>query len=289
MVCVPAYNEEKTIARVIIGAQKYVDRVLVCDDGSSDLTGTIAERLGAKVIRHERNLGKGDALRSLFLASREIGADSMVTIDGDGQHNPDEIPRLLDALDAEKADIVVGSRFIASADEVPKHRRLGNMVLNVLTVSGITDTQSGFRAYGKMAIQTLIPAEMGMGADSEILMDAVGRKMRIVEVPVSVSYGMGKTSTHNPIFHSLDVMLSAVKLTTVRHPLVFYGIPGLALVVVGVFYAYHALELFAEQQAITNITMTYELIGFALTLFGLLTFFTGIILFTIATLVRKGS
>ena len=286
--CVPAYNEERTIARVVLGAQKHVDKVIVCDDGSSDLTGPIAERLGAKVIRHETNAGKGDALRSLFLASREAGADAMVTIDGDGQLDPDEIPRLLEALEREKADVVIGSRFIESSESVPTHRRLGNRILNSMTASGITDSQSGFRAYGKRAVETLLPAEMGMGADSEILMEAIRSKFRIVEVPVSVKYGGGKTSTHNPIFHTLDVMMSAVKLTSIRHPLLFYGTPGLVLTIAGLYYAYHALVLFAQQQTITNVTMTYELISFALALFGLLTLFTGIMLFTIVTVVRKG-
>lgn len=283
----PAYNEERTIARVVIGAQHQVDRVIVCDDGSSDLTGTIAERLGAKVIRHERNMGKGEALRSLFLASREAGADVMVTIDADGQHDPTEIPELLDALGKEKADVVIGSRFLGEGTSVPTHRRFGNRVLNVITVSGISDTQSGFRAYGKAAIESLVPAEMGMGVDSEILMEAVRKGLRVIEVPVSVEYGVGKTSTHNPVFHSLDVIMSAVKLTSIRHPLIFYGMPGLALVIAGIYYAYHAIALFVQQQSITNLTMTYELVGFALILFGLLTFFTGIILFTLSTLVRK--
>ncbi|MDV3243540.1 MAG: glycosyltransferase family 2 protein [Nitrososphaerales archaeon] len=286
--CIPAYNEERTIAKVVIAAQRQVDQVIVCDDGSSDMTGTIAGRLGARVIRHERNMGKGEALRSLFLASREAVADVMVTIDGDGQHDPDEIPQLLDALGREKADVVIGSRFIENSGGVPTHRRFGNRVLNAFTVPGISDTQSGFRAYNKRAIETLLPAEMGMGVDSEILMDAMARGLRVVEIPASVKYGIGKTSTHNPVFHTLDVMMSAVKLTSIRHPLIFYGLPGLALIVAGLFYAYHAIVLFSTQQAITNITMTYELIGFALTLVGLLAFFTGIMLFTMSTLVRKG-
>lgn len=287
VVCIPAYNEEKTIARVVIGAQKQVDEVILCDDGSSDMTGIIAERLGAKVVRHERNMGKGEALRSLFLASREAHADVMVTIDGDGQHDPGEIPDLLDALGSEKADIAIGSRLMEPSGSVPAHRRLGNRILNAVTVSGISDTQSGFRAYSKRAIDTLLPSEMGMGVDSEILIEAINKGMKVVEVPVSVKYGIGKTSTHNPIFHTLDVLSSAIKLASIRHPLIFYGMPGFVFIVAGVYFAYHALFLFTQQQVITNITMTYELIGFALALFGLLTFFTGIILFTISTVVRR--
>jgi hypothetical protein len=129
---------------------------------------------------------------------------------------------------------------------------------------------------------------MGMGVDSEILIDASRLGLKIVEVPISVRYDLGKTSTHNPVFHTLDVIFSVIKLTSIRHPLIFYGIPGLSLVAAGVYFVYRTLVLFGEQQIITNLTMTYGLLAFAFTLLGLLTLFTGIILFTLSTLIRKG-
>ncbi len=275
------------IAKVIIGAQRHVDRVIVCDDGSDDMTAEIAERLGAQVIRHDRNLGKGEALRSLFVASRKNGADVMVTLDGDGQHDPEDISKLVDVIRDGGAEIVVGARFHKSNETIPGYRRFGNKLLNVVTPATVTDSQSGFRAYGKRAIQTVLPSEMGMGADSEILMEASREGLKIAEVPVSVAYGIGKTSTHNPIYHTLDVIASVIKLVSIRHPLIFYGIPGLVLIFAGLYFAYHALILFVQQQYINNVTMTYELVGFGLTLFGLLTFFTAIILFTLSTVVRR--
>lgn len=287
LACIPAFDEEKTIARVVVLAQKFVDRVLVCDDGSDDMTAAIAEKLGATVIRHERNIGKGEALRTLVLKCRELNADVMVTIDGDGQHDPTEIPRLLKPIESESADVVIGNRFHTKSRGVPLHRRFGNRVLNSVTLEGIHDTQSGFRAYSKKAITSILPAEMGMGADSEILMDAARMGLRITEVPISVKYGIGDTSTHNPFFHTIDVLLSALKLTSIRHPMIFYGLPGAILIAFGMYFAFRALVLFTEQQLITNVIMTYELIGFFLTLFGLLTFFTGVILFTLVTVVRK--
>lgn len=285
--CIPAYNEERTIGRVVLLARKHVDKVLVCDDGSSDLTADIAEGLGAMIIRHSSNLGKGAALRTLFSACRDLGVDMMVTIDGDGQHDPDEIPMLFEALEKSNADIVVGNRFMAGGPPVPSYRKVGNLILNYVTARNVGDTQSGFRAYDKYAVRDLLPAEMGMGADSEILMDALSKGLVVVEVPITVKYGIGKTSTHNPAYHSLDVLFSAAKLTSIRHPLLFYGVPGLVLISLGLFYANRALSLFVTQQQITNVTMTYELIGFAFALFGLLVFFTGIILFTLVTVVRK--
>ena len=285
--CIPAFNEERTIAKVVLGAQKHVNEVVVCDDGSSDMTAEIAEKLGAKVIRHPRNMGKGEALRSLFLASRELDADVMVTLDGDAQHDPDDIVKLVEVIKNGTAEVVIGARFTDDKNVVPAHRRFGNKLLNFVTPSDVTDTQSGFRAYGKRAIMSILPAEMGMGVDSEILMEVAREGLTVAEIAVSVKYGIGKTSTHNPVYHILDVIFSVVKIVSVRHPMLFYGIPGLVLISAGIYFALQALIRFTQEQVISNNTMTYELIGFALTVFGLLTFFTGIILFTVSTVVRK--
>lgn len=284
--CIPAYNEEKAIAKVVIATQQFVNQVIVCDDGSSDMTAAIAEKLGAKVIRHKRNMGKGEALRSLFLAAREADADAMVSIDGDGQHYSSEIPRVVGPILDETADVVVGSRFLGN-DTVPGYRKAGNKFLNVMTAKEVTDTQSGFRAYGRRAMRGILPAEMGMGVDSEILIEALEMGLKVVEVPISVSYGEGKTSTHNPMFHTLDVIFSVVKLTSIRHPLVFYGIPGLAIVLAGVYFAVHTLQLFREQAAITNLTLTYGIVAGGLILLGLLVVFTGLILFSLVTVIRR--
>src|SRR4030042_4807226 len=112
VVGIPAFNEEKTIARVVLEAQRYADAVVVCDDGSSDLTAKIAERLGADVVRHERNLGYGSAIKSLFNRARELGADVLVTLDGDGQHDPGDIPNVVEPIKNGVADIRLGSGFI---------------------------------------------------------------------------------------------------------------------------------------------------------------------------------
>jgi glycosyltransferase involved in cell wall biosynthesis len=281
-------NEEKTIGRIVLLAQKHVDQVVVVDDGSEDMTGEIAERLGAKVIRHSRNMGKGEAFRSLFSACRDMGADIMVTIDGDNQHEPDEIPLLLDPLEKGEADIVIGARFNGKSNEIPAYRRAGNKLLNAVTLDGISDTQSGFRAYNKKAIESIRPAEMGMGVDSEILMEASRRGLRLLEVPITVRYGIGKTSTHNPLYHTMDVMITALKITSIRHPLVFYGLPGLGISLLGLYFVLHAFIIFSQEQTITNVTLIYALMGFSIGIFGMFAFFTGIMLFTLSTVLRKG-
>ncbi len=129
--CIPAFNEERTIGKVIVGTLPYVDRVIVCDDGSGDMTAAIAEKLGANVIRHERNKGKGDAFRSLFSASRDLGADVMITIDGDDQHDPSDIPKLLDPIAKGQADVVIGSRFHPENKGIPSYRKVGNKLLTL--------------------------------------------------------------------------------------------------------------------------------------------------------------
>jgi len=285
VVCISAFNEEKTIAKVVLGARHNSDVVIVCDDGSQDMTGEIAEQLGAILIRHERNMGKGEALRSLFGAAQKANADIMVTIDGDGQHDPKEIPRLADVVAKGNADIVIGSRFLGDS-AIPRHRGFGNKLLNAITTPEVTDTQSGLRAYSRTAIEKILPAEMGMGVDSEILVDAKRAGLKVLEVPASVSYGIGKTSTHNPLFHALDAIFTILKLTSIRHPMLFFGIPGFAILSAGIYFIIKASESF-QAYGITQLTLVNGMIAFALSVFGALTLFTGIILFTVSTLIRK--
>jgi glycosyltransferase involved in cell wall biosynthesis len=284
---IPAFNEEKTIGRVVILTQKHVDRTVVCDDGSTDMTATIAERLGAEVISHETNLGKGGALRSIFENARKKNADILLTLDGDGQHNPEEIPRLIAPIQKGEADVVIGSRFLKDADAVPGYRRVGNKILNAMTASGVSDTQSGFRAYNSRAVNSITPAEMGMGVDSEILMEASKMGLRIVEVPVSVRYGHGKTSKTNPLTHTLDVASAVVKIASIRKPLQVFGLSGIILVVLGLYFLVHTIQVYMTYRTLDIITITDGAIAFSLAMAGLLTLFTGVILFTITSVVRK--
>lgn len=164
VVVLPAFNVQDTIGEVIIRTERYVDEVVVVDDGSRDLTSVLAERLGAKVLRHQENLGKGVALRTGFRYACEAGFDVLVTLDSDGQHNPGEIPILIDPIMRGEADVVNGSRLIFDT-EMPFYRRVGNMLLTALTrrSQGVLDTQSGFRAYSRRAIGAIDIRSSGMG------------------------------------------------------------------------------------------------------------------------------
>jgi glycosyltransferase involved in cell wall biosynthesis len=282
---IPAFNEEATIARVVIGSGKHVDKVIVCDDGSSDMTGEIAERLGAEVIRHERNLGKGAAMRSLFDFAKRLGADVVVTIDADGQHDPDEIPKLIEPILSGKADIVIGSRSL-KASGMPRYRRIGRRVLDQATVAAghakVADTQSGFRAYSKEAVQSLEVSEFGIGIDSEILMKAKG--FRLAEVPISCKYKGVKGSTYNPIDHALSVLGTIVTLVGERHPMTFLGLPGLFLLFAGLYGWIWVINRYAEVQ---TLPMGTALVSSILLLIGIFTVFVGLILFTISGLVKR--
>ena len=225
VVGIPAFNEEKTISRVVFAAQKFADVVMVCDDGSSDQTATVAMSLGADVIKHKHNLGYGAAIRSLFKRARELNAAILVTIDSDGQHDPNEIPNVVKPIVQGMADMVIGSRFINNAygtAEMPMYRRFGAKLITKLvngsSKNGVRDSQSGFRAYNRQALERLNISEAGMGVSVEILFKASKHNLKICEVPSSCKYHNGNVanSTKNPITHGLSVIISIIRLMVKR-------------------------------------------------------------------------
>jgi glycosyltransferase involved in cell wall biosynthesis len=286
--CIPAYNEEKTIAKVVLKTKKYIDKVIVCDDGSTDMTAEIAEAVGAKVIRHERNKGYGAALASLFKAAREENALAMIILDADLQHNPDDIPKLLSPIIKGEADIVIGSRFLNGKGELPKYRSLGIKIITKLTkhvsYKNITDAQSGFRTYSREAIYSITPSEQGMGAPTEILLKAKEHGLRIKEIPIEIKYDIEKPSTQNPILQGLDVILSTVKQLSIKRPLVFYGVPGITTLLVAFFFWIWTLQIFTStRQVITNIA----LIALGATIVGLILLTTAVILWVLISVIRE--
>ena len=287
---IPAYNEEKTIASIILKLQKIADKVIICNDGSSDLTGEIAEKLGAIVINHPKNLGYGAGIRSIFLKSKELDADILVTFDADGQHRVEDIANVVAPLQKNEADIVIGSRFMGKNDEnVPKYRKAGIKTINNLTNTStdlkISDTQSGFRAYSKKVLQEIIPSEYGMGVSTEILIKANKKGFKINEVPIVVLYE-GDTSTHHPVSHGLSVLLSTMKFISIEHPLKFYGTPGIIFLGIGLFFIVWTLQLFTEtRQIITNVS----LIGIGTIIVGTMLTMTSIMLYSLVNVVRERS
>ena len=283
---IPAYNEEKNIASLLIKLKKISENIIVCNDGSNDLTGKIAKELGATVIEHERNLGYGSAIKSIFLKAREINADVLVTFDADGQHRIEDINAILEPIKNNIADIVIGSRFLNNNQEIPKYREIGIKAITKLTnVTGgtkITDSQSGFRAYSKKILEEIEPKESGMGISTEILIKTQKAGFIITEVPITILYE-GDTSTHNPISHGSSVILSTLKYVAIERPLIFYGIPGIIFLLVGLAFGVWTIQIYSEQgQVITNIA----LVGVGGVIMGTILMLTAIILYSIVSVVK---
>jgi len=217
VVAIPSYNTQNTIANVITNAKKYVGEVIVIDDGSSDLTGKIAIAKGAIVIRHEVNKGYGETIKSCFKAALDKKADILITIDGDGQHDPNDIPLIINPMIKEGVDLVIGSRSLVEWREVPRYRRFGINIINYLWNFGspvkVSDTQSGFRAYSRKAMECLNLSETGMSISIEILEEIRRKKLAIREVPITCSYKNNNSSISiNAFLHGLEVSMSVLRI-----------------------------------------------------------------------------
>ncbi len=286
--CIPAYDEEKTIVDVVKKTSSYVDKILVYDDGSSDKTALLAEQAGAYVIRNDKNMGKGFALRSLFEHAKKLKADVVVTMDGDGQFLPEEIPKLLQPITENKSDIVIGYRFDNSS-EMPYYRKIGNKVLDKMTNMAselpFRDTQSGFRSYSRRAIELIDFKTDGFGADSEILIDASKKGLRITEEKITVLYNTGsKTSTKHPVSHSAGVIVSLIELVSMKRPLRYMGIPGFILIIIGIVYSVAVISIFNETR---YFSIPSTLIALGSLIIGVLLLLMSVVLHSIMKAVQR--
>ena len=285
---IPAFNEEKNIAAIITKLADVADSLIVCNDGSSDLTSDIAEKMGVFVINHEKNLGYGAAIRSIFLKAKELDGDILVTFDADGQHRIEDIEKVTKPIIDQEADLVIGSRFLDESEkEVPRYRKVGIKVITKITNASIkkqlTDSQSGFRAYSKKVLNELNPSELGMGISTEILIKASSKNFRITEVPIKILYA-GDTSTHNPVSHGSSVILSTIKYTSIEHPLKFYGIPSMILFIIGISFTYLSAEYYAE---IGRLNTNLTIIAAGTVLIAVVLLITSILLYSLVSVVRE--
>ncbi len=284
----PAYNEEKNIAKIIVQLKKVADQIIVCDDGSTDSTSIIAESLGAIIIKHPKNLGYGSAIRSIFLKAREINSEILVTIDSDGQHKIEDIEKVAKPVVDGQADVSIGSRFLDKHDNAPKYRKLGINIITKVTNSSlsekITDAQSGFRAYNNKVLQALTPSDSGMGISTEILIKSSNLGFKIAEVPTEIQYE-GDTSSQNPVSHGTGVLLSTLKYISIERPLRFYGIPSFILFAIGFAFTFFATQYYAEVGRLnTNLT----LIAAGTLVIAVILIVTAILLYSLVSVVREG-
>jgi glycosyltransferase involved in cell wall biosynthesis len=284
---IPAFNEEKNIGAIIVQLKRKYDHVIVCDDGSSDMTQDIASSLGAIVIKHSTNLGYGAAIKTIFNESKKIDGEVLVTFDADGQHDISEIDSVLKPIFENSADIVIGSRFLGNTKDLPKYRKIGiktiTSLTNTLTGSKITDAQSGFRAYSKKVLNEITPTESGMGISTEILIKSTKKEMRITEIPITISY---EDNTHSQaaVSHGTSVVMSTIKHVAIERPLLYYGVTGLCFTILGLIFGGWTIQIFSEERVLAP---GIALIGIGGVILGTILLITATILYSIVNVIRE--
>lgn len=277
----PAYNEARAIAEVVHGASEHVDEMIVVDDGSEDRTAELAANAGATVVEHDRNRGYGAALKTIFREAHRRDVDCLVILDGDRQHDPAEIPKLVEAQRTKGAEIVIGSRFVEGSETaLPTYRRFGLLVINVLTNlsmgvvrprSYVNDTQSGFRLYNDRAIEALAREDRignRMDASLDILFFAHEQDYLIEEVGVTIDYEVDNPSSHNPIIHGYQLFDTALKTVERERPLLSLGFPGLLMAAGGLGFVLLTLQRYLETGALSLGVAAVAIFGTVLGLFA---------------------
>jgi len=289
--CIPAYNEEKYIAKVILQAKPYVDEIIVCNDGSTDMTEEIAKALGATVINHPENMGKGAAIKALFKEALKHEPDIIVCLDADGQHDPKQIPIIIQPILDGEADFVIGSRYVKGANmDAPAYRRVGLNIINILNrkllKTSIKDTQSGFRAFNRKALKEMQNLEsMGYGVENEQIAIAKIKNLKVKEVPITIKYkGLENTSKKTPITHASEIISLILRLTIEQKPLLYLGLPGTVLILIGILLSAYLLWIF---NATRYFSVPIALITIGALFMGTMLFITALILYTITRLMKK--
>ena len=273
---IPAYNEASYVGSIVLQARQYVDEVIVVDDGSTDNTARIAELAGATVIRHNQNRGYGAAIQSILAAAKKRNPDTLVLLDADSQHDPNEIPVLIKPI-SEGFDLVIGSRE-AQKDKTPRYRRIGQKVLlrstRLASKANISDSECGFRAFSQRAISELELKASGMAVSSETIVRAAEKNLKITEVPISNIYTKDG-STLNPIRHGIDVLSRIIVMISQRRPLFFFGLAGGILLVIGLIIGIRVINIAATKG---NLAVGSTVLTTLLIIAGISSIFTGIIL-----------
>jgi len=285
IVAIPCFNEELFIGSVVLKTKDYVDRVVVIDDGSTDKTAMVAEKAGAIVISHDSNKGKGAAVSSAVEYANKTGCKVLVLLDGDGQHEPAYIPSLIKPVIEDRADMVVGSRYMHVKSSIPGYRTWGHRVLTLFTNLGsrvrLTDSQSGLRAFSPKAMQAFSFVEQGLSVESEMQFLANDAGLRVTEVPVSIGYyGRAKRS---PLAHGIGVLNGIMGLISRRIPLFFFGVPGALALAFGFWEGWRVIRGWDTYH---TFWLGPALIAVLLCVIGSLSLFTGIILHTIRSFLK---
>ena len=289
---IPCYNEGYTIGSIILSTKKYVDEVLVIDDGSLDNTSEIAHMAGAAVIFHKTNRGKSQALKTGFKYALDNDYDYVVTLDGDGQHNPDEIPIVLETIlkNGGSIDISIGHRY-GHDTEMPKWRKIGKRILDYLTSFGtggyIADSQCGFRAFSKKAVKGLVPRLNGeaFSVESEQLIKAHELGLGLGHTHVACKYkNLKNTSTKSPTSHGFSVLGYVIWLVAEKRPLLFIGVPGFIFLIIGLLFGIYTLQYYN----LTHIfPIHYAILVSIFMILGSLGMFMGLVLNVLPSIIQR--
>jgi glycosyltransferase involved in cell wall biosynthesis len=281
----PAFNESKYVGTMVLATRQYVNEVIVVDDGSSDETSKIAQLAGAHVVTHERNQGYGATIKSILAEAKKLGADVLVILDADAQHSPKDIPNILQPI-LNGYDMVIGSRQ-KQASKITFFRRIGQKVIlnsvNILSKTELTDSESGFRAFSRKAIESLELKEKGMAISAETVAEALRLKLKITEVPISITYSKD-SSTLNPVSHGLGVFTRIIVMISEQKPLFFFGLAGVILVIAGLAAGLYALKLYSNSNVIS---VGWSLVAMFLIIVGILSGFNGLTLHTLYSIIHK--
>jgi len=317
---IPAYNEARLIGSVVLMARRYAQDVIVVDDGSTDETAAVARAARARVVAHAENRGKGAALNTGLQAAQSLDPEAVVLLDGDGQHRPGEIPLLamavlrcwqcadgcgwrqrqlengrlaswqngsLDWYDPDdRPDIVVGSRYLDGRSAVPRHRIWGHRAFNLLTqgITGVksTDSQSGYRAFSKRALGLMRFNSNGFSVESEMQFLAHEHGLRLVDVSVEIAYH--EAPKRNVVRHGLIVLNGMLRLMGQYRPLLYFGVPGAMLFVVGFGLGYWVVGIFLR---VRQIPVGTAFASMLFTITGLIMLSTGVVLHSIRGLLNE--
>jgi glycosyltransferase involved in cell wall biosynthesis len=286
VVAIPAYNEDRFIGSLVLKLRARDRRVLVIDDGSTDATAELAEAAGATVVRHPSNLGKTAAVKTAFEHARRMGADALVLLDGDSQHDPADVDSLAEPILNGEADMVVGSRFVGRRSVIPLWRVAGQHALTMATNIGsglrMSDTESGYRAFSRRALDEMRFDGRGFSIEPASQFQAKEHGWKVLEVPIRVHYELALK--RNPVWHGFGQVDAILRLIAQHRPLLFFGLPGVALVLAGLLLGLQVVRIYDATQ---QLAIGYSLITILLVIVGILSTFVGIMLHAIRGLVRE--
>lgn len=215
-VLIPAYNESRTISRVVLEVREVISPVVVVDDGSRDATAQLAQDAGAMVIKHPVNKGKGAALQTGFKYVLDNGYDAVITMDSDGQHDANDIPGFIEAFNKKRPGIILGSRMndISTMPAIRKFtNKLTSFIGSLLARQKLNDSQSGFRLISSDVLRTVHLETTGFEMESELLIKASKAGFKIISVPIKTIYGqeISKIDPKRDTYRFIKLLLRSLR------------------------------------------------------------------------------